>query len=129
MRVCEAIKAADAVKPNAFDERTKFGWLNSLEGKIAAEVFLMSPPEVRQILLSYPEDLQRELLVDPPYDDLYVQYLEAKIDAENGEYNKYADTMAIYNGTYTEFVCWFCQRYDPAQGYISEEARRNERTL
>ena len=29
--------------------------------------------------------------------------------------------MAIYNSAYTEFVCWFCQLYDPAEGYMSEE--------
>ena len=34
--------------------------------------------------------------------------------------------MTIYNSAYTAFVCWFCQTYDPAEGYCSEEARRHE---
>ena len=86
----------------------------------------MAPAQIRELDLQYPADMDRELLVDPPYDDLYPLYLQARIDAENGEYNKYADSMTIYNSAYTAFVCWFCQLYDPAEGYFSEEARRHE---
>ena len=124
--VKDAIAAADAVKPNAFSEETKFQWLRRLEGRLQAEVFLMAPAQIRELDLQYPADMDRELLVDPPYDDLYPLYLQARIDAENGEYNKYADSMTIYNSAYTAFVCWFCQTYDPAEGYCSEEARRHE---
>ena len=121
MTVREAIAAADAEKPNAFEEKTKFEWLRRLEGHLEAEVFLMSPAQIRELDLDYETDLDRELLVDPPYDEIYPLYLKAKIDEGNGEYNKYADSMAIYNSAYTEFVCWFCQLYDPAQGYMRRE--------
>ena len=126
MKVKDAIAVVDAVNPNAFSEETKFQWLRRLEGRLQAEVFLMAPAQIRELDLQYPADMDRELLVDPPYDDLYPLYLEARIDAENGEYNKYADSMTIYNSAYTAFVCWFCQLYDPAEGYFSEEARRHE---
>ena len=81
----------------------------------------MAPAEVEQLHYTYPEDLETELLVAPPYDEVYTAYLKAKVDAANGEYNKYANSMAIYNAVYAAFVCWFCQLYDPVQGYISEE--------
>ena len=97
MKVKDAIAAADAVKPNAFSEETKFQWLRRMEGCLQAEVFLMAPAQIRELDLQYPADMDRELLVDPPYDDLYPLYLQARIDAENGEYNKYADSMTIYN--------------------------------
>ena len=117
----EAIAAADAEKPNAFDEKTKFEWLRRLEGHLMANVFLMAPAQIRELDMDYETDMDRQLLVDPPHDDIYPLYLKAKIDEGNGEYNKYADSMAIYNSAYTEFVCWFCQLYDPAEGYMSEE--------
>ena len=44
MTAREAIAAADAEKPNAFDEKTKFEWLRRLEGRLMANVFLMAPP-------------------------------------------------------------------------------------
>lgn len=127
MKISEAIAAADAVKPNAFEEETKFRWLNELEGALALQVFLMAPAEAEQLRYSYPEDLDTVMLVDPPYDQIYPLYLQAKIDAANGEYNQYANTMSIYNAAYAEFVGWFCQLYDPAEGYVSEEVFGNER--
>ena len=101
MKVKDAIAAADAVKPNAFSEETKFQWLRRMEGCLQAEVFLMAPAQIRELDLQYPADMDRE-------------------------YNKYADSMTIYNSAYTAFVCWFCQLYDPAEGYYGEEARRHE---
>ncbi len=126
MTIREAIAQARDVTPDAFDEETLFNWINTLEGQLASKVFLMAPEEVRQLQYSYPEDLDTELLVEAPYDEMYPMYLKAKVDAANGEYNKYANSMAIYNGAYTGFVCWFCQLYDPAQGYVSEEVLSNE---
>ena len=117
MTAREAITAADAEKPNAFEEKTKFEWLRHLEGRLEAEVFLMSPAQIRELDMNYEEDMDRTLLVDPPYDDIYPLYLKAKIDEGNGEYSKHADSSAIYNAAYAAFVCWFCQMYDPVQGY------------
>ena len=62
MKIKDAIAWADEVKPNAFTERVKFEWLNALEGKIAADVFLLAPAEVRTLHYVYPEDLETELV-------------------------------------------------------------------
>ena len=90
MTIREAIAQARDVTPDAFDEETLFNWINTLEGQLASKVFLMAPEEVRQLQYSYPEDLDTELLVEAPYDEMYPMYLKAKVDAANGEYNKYA---------------------------------------
>ena len=120
MTVKEAIDAADDVKPNAFTTATKIAWLNKLEGTIASEVFLMAPAEVQQFKYTT-DDMSAELLVAAPYDDIYELYLEAMIDQKNGEYNKYQNTMQSYHARYADFVCWFCQNWDPVQGYMKEE--------
>lgn len=119
MTIREVITMADGIKPNAFKPATKLTWLNKLEGTLAAEVFLMAPEEIRQLQYSR-GDMGAELLVDPPYDDLYVLWLEAQIDRANGEYSKYQNTMQSYNARRGEFACWFCQNWDPAQGYRRE---------
>lgn len=125
MRIQEAIKQVDDVKPNAFDQETKVAWLNALEGRIAAATFLLAPVEIRQLQYRLPEDLETELLVTAPNDDIYTLWLAAKIDEANGEYDKYQNTMQIYNEHYGSFLRWFAGLYDPVQGYISEEARRS----
>ena len=63
MKIKDAIAGADEVKPTAFTGRVKFEWLNAREGKIAADVFLLAPAEVRTLHYVYPEDLETELLV------------------------------------------------------------------
>lgn len=117
----EIIEAVDACKPNAFAEKEKLKWLAELDGKIAADVFLMSIEDVQAMNYCWPEDLETETLVRFPHDDLYRLWLMAKIDFGNGEYEKYQNTMAMYNAAYSNFVRWFASTYDPAQGY-----RRND---
>lgn len=124
MKIREVIERVDTVKPNAFPTFAKLEWISALEGRIAADVFLMAPVEIRQFRYVYPEDMETELLLEPPHDDIYLLWLQAKIDEENGEYNKYENSMAIYNEHYANFLRWFCQLYDPVQGYKSEERRR-----
>lgn len=121
MTASEAIERADSVKPNAFTEEEEFNWLVTLDSKIAMELFLMSPQDMEQIRLKYPEDLNSELLVNYPHDEIYPLYLMARIDEMNGEYNKYANSSAIFNDYYSQFSCWFLQAYDPVQGYINRE--------
>ena len=117
MKIKDAIRRTDLAKPNAFEEELKFAWLASLEGQIAADVFLMAPAETEQFDYPYPAGLDTELLVRPPYDELYVLYLEAKID---GEYNKYQNSLQLYNNAYGNFLRWFAGTYDPVQGYKKE---------
>jgi hypothetical protein len=62
-------------------------------------------------------------LADSPHDDLYTWWLQAQVDLANGEYDRAQNTMAVFNNTWGEFVRWFAQRYDPAQGYPTEEGR------
>lgn len=123
MKVKEVLAWVDEVKPNAFSDGVKIGWISRLEETLALEVFLMAPTEAAMLRCGV-EDLETELLVDAPYDDLYTLWLAAKIDEANGEYNKYQNSMTAYNARRADFVCWFCQLYDPVQGYRSEEARR-----
>ena len=119
MTVQQAIKQTDEIKPNAFSARAKTEWLNALEGRIAAGVFLWPPAEIAMLRYTWPHDKNTELLAAPPHDDIYALWLQAKIDEANGEYNKYQNTMQIYNEHYGSFVRWFVSLYDPAQGYGS----------
>lgn len=37
---------------------------------------------------------------------------------DNGEYNKYQNSMEQFNAHYGNFVRWFASTYEPAQGYV-----------
>lgn len=127
MTVEEAISWADQVKPNAFPRAVKAEWLWRLEGSLALEVFLMDKAELEELDRMRREAEDCELLVDPPYDDIYTLFLAAKIDEANGEYEKYANSSQFYNARRSAFTCWFCQTYDPAQGYRRRSRRPSGR--
>lgn len=111
------IERVDDLRPNAFSETTKLAWISELDGKIAADVMLMSIDDIRQLEYAYPEGLDKEPLVTYPHQELYVYWLQAQIDYANGEYNKYQNSMEMYNEYYGNFVRWFANTYEPAQGY------------
>lgn len=116
----EIIDRVDENKPNAFPTEMKVAWLSLLEGKIAADILAMNIMEIRQLDFKYPQCLEHEPLITYPHEDIYDNWLIAKIDYENGEYDKYANSMAMFNETYDNFACWFLSVYDPAQGYGRE---------
>lgn len=112
MTVAQVIQAVDEVKPNAFSNEEKTRWLNEVEGMVQTEVLLFASEEV--ITYSYEQDKDAELLVQPPHDKLYPAYLEARVDYANGEYEKYQNTMQMFNAFYGEFIRWFALIYSPA---------------
>lgn len=116
----DVITRVDEIKPNDFTEAQKVRWLALLDGKIAGDVMLMHITEMQQFNYQHPDDMDRELLVSFPHDDIYDLWLAAQIDLANGETDKYQNSMEAYNASYINFVCWFASTYDPAQGYSGE---------
>lgn len=110
--VTSVIRMVDEIKPNAFSDETKVKWLNEAEGLVQTEVFLFAPEEI--IEYTWEKDQNTELLVAPPHDKLYRAYLVAMIDFANGEYDKYANTMQMFNAVMDEFTAWFALNYRPA---------------
>lgn len=115
-KIVDIIARVDENRPNAFSSATKMKWISDLDGKIAADVFLMDIAQIRELEYRHPDGLEQEPLVTFPHDDIYDLWLEAKIDAANGEYNRYQNTMQLYNESYGNFVRWFASVYEPAQG-------------
>lgn len=116
----DVIARVDEMKPNAFSQAQKLYWLALLDGRVAADVMLMHISDIQQFNYRYPEDLDRELLVSFPHEEIYDYWLQAKIDEANGEDSKYMNTMEAGNAAWNNFVCWFARTYRPAQGYLKE---------
>lgn len=119
MTVNQAISYVDSIKPNAIPQGMKLRWLSQLEGRIVEEIMLMAPAEGETYVYTS-DDLGSELMVNSPHDDIYTWWLQAQIDLANGEYDKAGNTMQMFNATWSGFLRWFCNLYDPANGYESE---------
>lgn len=110
MTANKAIEIVDSLKPNSYDEEAKLRWINDLEGMVKRLVIQdkeFTPYE-------YPGDMDKELLVPAPFDNVYVLYLEAMIDFYNKEYGNYNNSVAMFEANFTEYK----------KAYIRENAAR-----
>lgn len=114
MKLREVISYVDSIKPNSFPAEVKVQWINEVEGFVQTDVMLLDILEVSKY--SYPEDMETELLVANPHSKIYYTYLVAMVDFANGEYNKYANTLQMYNEFLNEYMIWYADHYRPADG-------------
>lgn len=57
---------------------------------------------------------ETELIARPPHDKLYGAYVVAQIDFANGEYNKYQNSMQMFNAYWSEYARWYARIFRPA---------------
>ena len=115
MTIMEALYRIDELKPNSYSQTEKIKWLSSLDWVIKSEIIDTHESREEIVFSGYDENanLSTKLLVDAPYDDIYLRWLEAQIDYTNGEYGKYNNSIAMYNTTYTAFANYYNRTHMP----------------
>lgn len=124
----KAIEVVDRLKPNSYSEEDKLRWIEELDGMVRRLVFQWDETyleeieekskseastekekeECAEILkkakpYSYPEDMDTELLITAPFENVYPLYLEAQIDYYNREYANYNNSASMFESQYREF--------------------------
>ena len=92
----------DRVKPNVYTDEDKFNWISTLDGLVAREVMGEEGPEYE-----FPKDVDTELMVPSPFDDIYQLYVGAMIDFHNREYDQYNNTAAMFEERLEQFKAWY----------------------
>ena len=116
MTVSEAISRVDNLKPNQFDNTTKTRWLSELDMRIHKEIILTHEHESPIDFNGYDnEDGSMKLLAEDPYSDLYIQWLFAKIDYNNGEFDRYANSYIMFNNAYADYANMYNRTHMPLQ--------------
>ena len=131
MTLIQAVNEADNLKPNMYGLPEKIKWLSRLDQRIFEEVLLMhelSDEEKEPFMVeidgkiifsfcAYNEnDQEKELIVQEPYDEMYVHWLSAQIDWNNREYAGFNATNAVFEATYTAFRNAFNRTHMPKGG-------------
>lgn len=93
MKVREAVERIDSLVRNTYTREEKLFWLSNLDAQIAAVVLDGEPPSPYKD----DEDLDQDLLVEAPFDMMYIHWLEAQIAYTNGEIDRYNNAMAMFN--------------------------------
>lgn len=107
----KVIEKIDKVKPNLYDDETKLGWITKLDGMVKRLV--MQEEELKPY--SYPDDMDTELLIPFPFDDVYEQYVSSMIDYHNQEYDNYNNSATMFEQTFAEYKKAYIRQY-PAKG-------------
>ncbi len=115
MTILEAIHRIDAVKPNGYSQSDKIKWLSTLDGTIRTEIIDTHEGGDNVVFEGYNDntELNTALLVPAPYDEVYIRWLEARIDYYNGEYNKYNNSASAYNTAYMDYARYYNEKHTP----------------
>lgn len=105
MTINEIIAQVDRLRPNDIDRLQKIKYLSSVDRYIYQNIILPRVGGEGVACPAYGEkDGTTVLLAPPPYDELYLYFLEAKIYYETREIKKYANSMVLYNQTMNEYM-------------------------
>ena len=120
MTIEQAIAKIDSLKPNTYTDMDKLAWLNELDGRIKAEIVDTHEDADEVYYFGYNEDTDFEttLIVPPPYDDIYIKWLESKIDYANNEYAKYNNSTTALNSAYQAFERYYNRQHMPKATHL-----------
>lgn len=118
MTLGEAISRLDELKPNGFSRGQKIFWLSALDATVKKEIIDSHEGGAEIVFAPYDERSADEtgLLVQAPYDEVYLRYLEAQIDYANGEYDRFNNSNAMYAAAYTAFSRAYNRSHMPIGG-------------
>ncbi|MBR5188369.1 MAG: hypothetical protein IKW18_07850 [Clostridia bacterium] len=108
MTVSEAIVNADRLYPNTFTDEEKIGWLKKMDEKIQKELFSLYENDENHLLPDYAsleEDVP--LLIESPYDLLYLYELEFQMAYYNRDTDVYKRAEIFYNNLYRAYELYY----------------------
>ena len=97
---------------NQYTDSVLMMWLSNCENTVLTDVLLASPEDC--VELTEPSD--EKLVVPHPWDKLYLPYLQAQVAHANGEYDHYANYIALYNAYLEEYARHILETVQPAGG-------------
>ena len=97
---------------NQYTDSVLMMWLSNCENTVLTDVLLASPEDC--VELTEPND--EKLVVPHPWDKLYLPYLQAQVAHANGEYDHYANYIALFNAYLEEYARHILETVQPAGG-------------
>lgn len=95
----KVIEYIDGIRPNAYDEEVKLRWINNVDCMVKKLVF----GHKKIVPYTYPDDMDKELIIEAPFDDVYSFYLESMIDYYNREYANYNNSAMMFESRFSEY--------------------------
>jgi hypothetical protein len=115
MTIAEAISKVDALKPNTYSVEDKVAWLSTLDARVKKQVINAHEYHDTVFFYGYDSmtDMETELLVPAPYDEMYLRWLEAQIDYHNSEDDRYNNAIMLFNNAYDGYKKFYTRTHMP----------------
>ncbi|MBQ4565774.1 MAG: hypothetical protein IJA48_05440 [Oscillospiraceae bacterium] len=115
MTILEAINRADLHLPNRFSTSEKLAWLSRLDGMIHQELHRLYEGGDTPFG-GYDETtaLSESLLVEEPFaPEVYLRYLESRMDDANGDTERFRNSLALFRAAYKTYYRWYNRTHQP----------------
>lgn len=116
MTIKECIDIVDNVKPNQYSIEDKVRWLSFVDRIIINDVIKTHEGYQNEYeeFEGYSSDkLGEKLVLDAPYNELYVAYIKMRIDDENGETARYNNSSTMFNSYMEEYKKHYNKHHRP----------------
>ena len=115
MKIIEAINRLDSLKHNTYTQSDKVAWLSRLDTMVKKHIIDTHEGADEVAFTGYDDstDLQTELLVLEPYDEVYLRWMEAQIDYHNGEYERYNNAIDMFNTAFEGYKNYYNRTHMP----------------
>ena len=115
MTIKEAITRLDALKFNTYTQEDKVEWLSRLDSAVKLQIIDSHGGADNVTFNGYDEDTPDNtvLLVPAPYDEVYLRWMEAQIDYHNGEYDKFNNSIIMYNTAFDAYQKHYTRTHMP----------------
>ena len=117
MTIGEAIKKTDELQPNSFGQEEKIRWLAQLDRELWREVVMTHEGAEDAVEPEYREDTADDtvLLVEGPYDCMYIHWLQSRIDYALAEYGRFNNSNAAFEADRMAWRMWYNRTHMPKQ--------------
>lgn len=115
MTIIEAINRIDDLKHNTYDQKDKLEWLSRLDSMVKRLIIDTHEGGEDVSFTGYDDstDIHTELLIPAPFDEVYLRWMEAQIDYSNGEYDKYNNSIEMFNTSWTGYQNYYNRTHMP----------------
>ena len=112
MKLREAINALKMMRDVRIEDELLYLWINELEGRVQTEIMLWDVLDIKQYS---EEQYDAVLLILPPHDHLYVDWLVYRAAEYYNEYDAGKYLGAEFERKYKKYAAWYMNQYRPAK--------------
>ena len=114
MTVADAIGRVDAVYFNTFSHGEKVAWLSKLDGLVHTQILAVHEGALEDFTGYGPDtDPGTLLLIPPPYDEMYLSWLQSQMELALRETEGYNASILTFNAEYEAFEKYYNRTHMP----------------